>query len=84
MATKSKRAKLNDAAGGRLTGTRIALLLSKPTRTVQEWLSGGAKFPIERLVDLASMVDIGDRGFRDWAVELARARKASKSKVNDS
>lgn len=77
MISKNTRAKLSDATGQRLTGTRIAKLLNVPTRTVQEWLSGGAKFPIEKLVELSSLMDVGDRAFRDWAYEIARARKGS-------
>lgn len=77
-------AKLIDASGDKLTGTRIAQILGVPDRTAQEWLSGGARFPVERLVDLQIALDVGDRLFGQWCRECVRVYSAARlARVGD-
>ncbi len=76
----STRAKLINANGERITGTMIAALLNRATgenvspRTVQQWLSGRSRFPIDRLYEIADLLDIGDHLFRRWCFLIFSAR----------
>jgi|TARA_R100000664_G_scaffold33950_1_gene52957 hypothetical protein len=78
MSGKKMNARLKDPEGNRLTGVAIGEILKVPSRTVQEWLSGGAKFPIDKLVELQRHLDAGDRLFRRWCDEVVRVCGAAK------
>lgn len=68
---RAKRARLRDANERALTGVDIGRILGVPARTVQEWLNGTTRFPVDRLVELRRRLDVGPLRFLAWAETIS-------------